>query len=388
MSATAARHPAWLATAWNIAWRAVIALGLIAFIALHLNLARVGMVLRHMVPGFAVAAALVMLLVGMITAAKWLVLLRALGIRAAPAEVLRLTYIAVAWNLALPGGESGNLVKAALLARQQRDAAGAVWASSLVDQLSLAVAQILVGIATLLLARFPPPHLGLWLGTSALLLAGILLVYALFLLPWRAAKVDAAIAALSRRLAIRRKNPPASVEDGTRNDTALARQGAAYLSRSRAIPRISRVIPRSGSSALSNNGVESRREWLAPLWQGLTRYRGHVGALAGAVALAALYYATIFLAYWLAAQGLGIAFGYADIAWILALAGIAALLPITVAGVGVRDGIIVYYLHERGVVLETALAFSFTVLALQIVLGLPGIVAHFIHPLPGQTQSA
>lgn len=324
-------RPAWRGTALNIAWRAAIAIALITFIALHLNLARAGAALRHIAPGYAVAAALVMVLVGLVAAAKWFVLLRALGIGVSVAEIVRLTYIAVTWNLALPGGESGNLVKAALLARQQKSAAGAVWASLLVDQVSLAVAQLIVGILTLLLARYPPPHLAVWLGTAGVILVSILLLYALFLLPLHTQRVDAAVAALSRWLTV----------------------GA--------------------------------REWLAPLWHGLTRYRGHLGALAGAVGLAGLYYATMFSAYWLAARGLGLPFGYPDIAWLLALAGIATLLPITVAGVGVREGIIVYFLQERGVAPTTALAFSFAVLALQIVLGLPGIVAHFIRATPAAT---
>jgi glycosyltransferase 2 family protein len=330
---TPSAAPTWRKTAIAIAWRALVAAALLAFIALHLDFVRVGAALRHMAPGFAIAAAGVMLLVGLLTAAKWYVLLRALSIRVPVVEVVRLTYIAVAWNLALPGGESGNLVKAGLLARQQPGAAGAVWASMLVDQLSLAVAQILVGVVTLLLAAHPPAHLGAWLSTSAILLAGILLFYALFLLPVRAGEVDVQIARLSRRLA----------------------------------------VPQRWRRA------ETEGEWLLPLWRGLTRYRGHIGSIVAAVGLAMCYYGTIFLAYWLAARGLGLAFSYPDIAWILALAGIAALLPITVAGVGVREGIIVYFLKDRGVAPETALAFSFSVLALQVVLGLPGILAHFIH---------
>ncbi len=348
MSATTTGEaPAWRKTALGIAWRSLVAAALITFIALHLDLTRVGAALQHIAPGFAVAAMAVMLLVGLITAAKWYILLRALRLRVPVGEVVRLTYIAVAWNLALPGGESGNLVKAALLARQQPGSAGAVWASMLIDQLSLSVAQLLVGVMTLLLAAHPPAHLDAWLGTAGVILAGVLLVYALFLLPIRAQQVDEAVARVSRRLAIpqRWRRAPLPSRDGEAPG-------------------------------------EEPGEWLAPLWRGLTRYRGHIGSLMAAVGLAMTYYGTIFLAYWLAARGLGITLDYPDIAWILALAGIAALLPITVAGVGVREGIIVYFLKERGIAPETALAFSLAVLALQVVLGTPGILAHFIHVAP------
>ena len=334
--------PAWARTTFAVGWRFLVAVGLIAFIASRLNLAKVGQALRHLSPGYALAAAAVMLLVGVITAAKWQVLLRALVIFVPFSEVTRLTYIAVTYNLVLPGGESGNLVKAALLARARPGAAGAVWASMLVDQVSLSVAQVLVGAITLLLARFPPAHVAVWLGGCFVIFCGTLLFYALFLMPFRTAQVDAALARLSRTVAI----------------PARFRRGAST----------------------------TPGEWLAPLWGGLTRYRGHSAALAAAVGLAAAYYATIFLAYWLAARGLGIGLPYPDIAWIMALAGIAALLPITVAGVGVRDGIIVYFLKERGVAAEQALAFSLTVLALQVVLGAPGIVAQFLRAAPPATE--
>jgi len=362
--ATSSAVPTWRKTAIAIVWRVGVAAALLTFIALHLDFARVGTALRHMVPGFAVAASVVMLLVGLLTAAKWYVLLRALSIRVPVVEVVRLTYIAVAWNLALPGGESGNLVKAGLLARQQRGAAGAVWASMLVDQLSLSVAQILVGMVTLLLAVHPPAHLGAWLSTSGILLVGILLFYALFLLPVRTSEVDAIIVRLSRRLAVPQR--------WRRAETGEGNQVAQGQGNHKGLP-----LQAGGVGVPTMPG-----EWLFPLWRGLTRYRGHIASIVAAVSLAMCYYGTIFLAYWLAARGLGIAFSYADIAWILALAGIAALLPITVAGVGVREGIIVYFLKERGIMPETALAFSFAVLALQVVLGLPGILAHFIHAPP------
>jgi uncharacterized protein (TIRG00374 family) len=335
--------PAWVRTAFNIGWRVAVGIALLAFILSRLNPAKVGAALRHMAPLNALGAVVLMLLVGIITAAKWQVLLRGLAIRVPFVEVARLTYIAVTYNLVLPGGETGNVVKAALLARTRPTAAGGVWASMLVDQVSLSVAQVLVGAVTLLLAQLPPPHVAVWLAACGFIFVGTLLFYALFLMPWRTAQVDAAVTRLSRALAV-----------------------PAWLRREERLAE-------SPAQASLNRG-----EWLAPLWRGLIQYRGHIAALATAIGVAAAYYATIFLAYWLAARGLGIGFGYADVAWIMALAGIAALLPITPAGVGVRDGIIVYFLGQRGVANEAALAFSLSVLALQVVLGTPGIVLQFL----------
>ncbi len=355
--------PPWARTALNLGWRVAVGIALLAFIASRLDPAKVGRALRHLAPANAIAAALLMLLVGVITAAKWQVLLRGLAIRVPFVETARLTYIAVTYNLVLPGGETGNLVKAALLARARPGMAGAVWASMLVDQVSLSVAQVLVGATTLLLARRPPPHVGVWLIACLVIFVGTLLFYALFLTPWRTAQVDAAVMRLSRALAI-----------------------PAWLRRGRETTKTNTKAGKTSKGRKQGEAVAS--EWLAPLWGGLTRYRGHMDALALAVGVAAIYYATIFLAYWLAARGLGIGLGYADVAWIMALAGIAALLPLTPAGVGVRDGIIVYFLGQRSVANEQALAFSLTVLALQVVLGAPGIVLQFVGGVRGTRGTA
>jgi uncharacterized membrane protein YbhN (UPF0104 family) len=121
--------------------------------------------------------------------------------------------------------------------------------------------------------------------------------------------------------------------------------------------------------------IHAPGEWLAPLWSSLTRYRGKIPALLAAIGIAVVYYNVIFCAYWLAAIGLGLPFGYPDIAWVTALAGIAALVPITIAGAGVREGIIVYFLKQHGTAQATALTFSLSVLVLNVILGLPGLIA-------------
>ena len=338
-------------TALNIGGRVAVGVVILGIIVSRSNLQAVGHAASQMAPGLAAGAAVCMLLVAMITAAKWLILLRALHIPVATAEVVRLTYIAVTWNLALPGGESGNLVKAVLLARQQPRLAGAVWASMLVDQFSLAAAQLLVAFSTLLLAQHPPPGQSVWFSVILGGVVAIGAIYALFLLPLPTVRLDRAVVRLSRTLAA----PP-------------------WLRRLAAGPEP--VVPTEVQALEAAEQPQHQPgEWLAPLWSGLIRYRRHAGALFGAMGVAVLYYGMIFLAYWLAARGLGLPYGYADIAWVTALAGIAALLPITVAGAGVREGIIVFFLTQHGTSAEAALTFSLAVLALNIVLGIPGLFA-------------
>lgn len=344
--------PRWAGRLVSIGGRVAVAVVLLWLILSRVDLRKVGAAFGALAPGLAVAACAVMLLVGIVTGAKWLVLLRALDIPVTAATALRLTYIAVTWNLVLPGGESGNLVKAALLARQRPGMAGAVWASMLVDQVALAAAQSIVAVVTLLLATRQPDNLFVWLIAAGIILVGVSLIYAAFLLPIATQRVDAFMAHLSHWLAV-----PAW----------LRRRSAARDAGVAATPAVpDPAIP-----------PHAPGEWLEPLWLGLTRYRGHVGSIVASIGLAILYYAVIFLAYWLAARGLGIAFSYADIAWVTAFAGIAALLPITIAGAGVREGVITVFLTAHGVAPSLALAFSFAVFALQVVLGIPGVILQF-----------
>jgi glycosyltransferase 2 family protein len=338
----------------SIGGRVLIACALLAFILLRVDLATVGQTLQHIHPILAVSAIIVMLLVGLFTAAKWLVLLRALQIDASARTVIRLTYIAVTWNLALPGGESGNLVKAALLARQKPGAAGRVWASMLIDQAALVAAELLVGMVTLTLAQTAPSNLSTW---RTVIMIGLLLViclYAAFLLPIAPSRIDGLVRRISRALAV-----PSWLRRLIIRAEAANPEQVAEL-----------------TNAESPGHLPG--EWIDPLWQGLIRYRGHISSIIAAIGLAVLYYGTIFTAYWLAALGLDLPFGYADIAWVTALAGIIALLPITIAGAGVREGIITYFLGGHGVDTARIVAFSLTVLMLNILLGMPGVVMQMI----------
>lgn len=341
--------PGWLRTSAGIAGRLLIAGALLDLIFTRIPLAATGQVLITIQPLYALTAAGVMLVVAIFAAAKWHILLRALSTSVSFRTILRLTYIAVTWNLALPGGESGNLVKAGILAHQRRNEAGSIWASMLIDQVSLAAAQFIMAFFTLALATYPPPNVTFWLTVSALGLTGLATIYALFLLPIARTHVDNFISRISRLLAV----PNWLRRTFIRAEAAPEEDVAEF---------VATQMPRHRPG-----------EWLAPLWFALRRYQGHLPALLGGIGYAILYYAAIFSAYWLASLGLGLPFNYADIAWVTALAGIASLLPITFAGVGVREGIITYFFQQRGIAAPTALAFSLAVLILNIVLGLPGI---------------
>jgi uncharacterized membrane protein YbhN (UPF0104 family) len=136
--------PSWLRNALLIVGRLAIAALLLVIILSKVKISSVGNILQAIDPFLILAATILILTVGAINAMKWYVLLQALRVETGYGSVARLTYIAVAWNLALPGSESGNLIKAAILARRRPNSASAIWASMLVDQITLVTAQSIV----------------------------------------------------------------------------------------------------------------------------------------------------------------------------------------------------------------------------------------------------
>ncbi len=69
---------------------------------------------------------------------------------------------------------------------------------------------------------------------------------------------------------------------------------------------------------------------------------------------------------WLLSNGLGISVSATDYCWIFAVVSIALLLPVTIAGLGVREGTFIGIMALLGVRNEQALALSFSFLAIQI----------------------
>ena len=83
--------------------------------------------------------------------------------------------------------------------------------------------------------------------------------------------------------------------------------------------------------------------------------------------ITAAVWALHFWALFLVAQALGIQLPILDIAGVLALAALAAAMPVSILGVGTRDGALVVLMSWYGVAAERAVALSFAILALLLV---------------------
>ncbi len=294
------------------------------------------------VTGWPLIAAAGCYLVAILAASfKWRELLREQGIRVGILRVLRLTYIALFYNLILPGQESGNAVKAVLLGRSSRKA-NKVWASVLVDQVMVFLATAIITVVGLLLN----PHLPdwpIWLGVACFFLVGALGVQALFLSRRVSEPLDRVLRPLSRRLRVPWK---------CKGHGALA-------------------------EALQP-GDPLPGEWLTPLWDGLRSYQTTWHRLGYVLALSLVYQLALVATAYQFALGLGLHVSFLNLAWVMTLVSMAQALPISIAGVGTRDSTLIYFLGVLGVVSGAALQLSLSLLALNFLMGLPGAVIQFI----------
>ena len=74
----------------------------------------------------------------------------------------------------------------------------------------------------------------------------------------------------------------------------------------------------------------------------------------------------------LVADLFGINVSYLQLLWVVAIVSLAQSLPISIAGLGVREGVYVYLLHQLGVSTSMALALSLVIFAMQVAMALTG----------------
>ncbi|HEY7350437.1 MAG TPA: lysylphosphatidylglycerol synthase transmembrane domain-containing protein [Ktedonobacterales bacterium] len=282
-----------------------------------------------------------------VAAVKYRLLLHAQAVPIGLLRVWQFNAIAGFYGLVLPGTESGNAVKALLLGRVTRRSAG-VWAAMLADQLSLLLAFALIAFTGVTFVSTDVELAGrrAWIGGASLALAGALCLHALFLIP--------PFAALIQRL----------------------------------LRPISRLLRWRGRRAATSETSAQEEGWLARFWHGMAGYQHHLQTLVLCLLCSVSYQGLLVLAAYQFALGLGIEVSYLNLLWIMTLISTSQALPITFAGIGVRDVALTYLLGGLGVPGTQAIALSFAVLALNVTLGLPGSILQIFLPAAPPTGSA
>jgi uncharacterized membrane protein YbhN (UPF0104 family) len=255
---------------------------------------------------------------------KWQLLLGEEGPAGKYLHLLKLNFISLFYNLALPGQVAGEVVKGVRLAQMGIDGRRAA-VSVIVDRTTSLLALLALGMMGLALA---PPVLG----------------NDVDLLPWLVG-ITVVLGLVTVALV---------------TGSGLGALGGLPLREGGILHRLSLQM-----QMLAENS------------------RGWRTLLAGML-LAVLFQLGSVATNYVLCLALGISVSYMQLLWVVAAASLLQSLPISIAGVGVREGAYVYILSTQGVDAAGALALSLLVFGIQVLLALVGGVAHLL----GSTQSS
>lgn len=108
------------------------------------------------------------------------------------------------------------------------------------------------------------------------------------------------------------------------------------------------------------------------VYEALQRYRRHRKSLGQALALSLVFQAMVIYSYFLGASALGLAVPLASFFLLVPVIIVIAMVPVSLGGLGVREGAAVYFFGKMGVEPTSALAMSLTWFLLVILASLPG----------------
>jgi uncharacterized protein (TIRG00374 family) len=129
------------------------------------------------------------------------------------------------------------------------------------------------------------------------------------------------------------------------------------------------------SGLLRGIGLTRFQVKLQGMVEALHRYRGHHRALSQALLLSALLQGLIILTYYLIGTGLNLGVPIAYFFLYVPLITFVAMLPVSVAGLGVREGGAVYFFAKVGVDAATALSMSLAWFSLTLIVSSLGGLA-------------
>ncbi|MFN2607285.1 MAG: lysylphosphatidylglycerol synthase transmembrane domain-containing protein [Acidimicrobiales bacterium] len=122
-------------------------------------------------------------------------------------------------------------------------------------------------------------------------------------------------------------------------------------------------------------GHESWLRFVGAVHLGLDRMRRRPAAAAGALGLAVVYQLTVVVAAVAAAHALGIDVGWVPMLAFVPVVAIAQVVPLSVGGLGLREGALVLLLHPLGVAASKATALGLLLYGINLVVSLLGAPA-------------
>lgn len=127
--------------------------------------------------------------------------------------------------------------------------------------------------------------------------------------------------------------------------------------------RISNLLERVALNTITKNVVEKFVKFL----HSIKKFRNlSISDFYYLLILSLLPHLVGVLAFTAIGQAMGLQLSFWDWGWMRSIIILVTMLPVSLAGLGVRDGMIIYLLHQFSVSVDTAWAVSFLVLAVTV----------------------
>lgn len=303
---------------WRWALKVAVSAGLLGWLLGRSDLSQIWAGVGRLDALVVVGAAGIYFAAVVLAAIKWRLLLAEYPVWTLAA----VTVIGNFYSIVLPGQIAGEIVKAYRLGKGRADAER-IAASVVVDKFTGLLALVTLGVAGINLTalRIPEPIV---IGLTALLLAGFALMMSL-------------------------------------------RLGFMYAFARSACEAAGQVVP-------------SRLSIPAHLFLFMDSWRDFIGrplTVAASIALGLTLQSLYIVVMVIIAAEIGIELKMADWLWIFAVVSVAVLLPLSLGGIGIREGAFVGVLGYLRIPVELALALSLTIFALQILVASAGAILDF-----------
>ena len=126
------------------------------------------------------------------------------------------------------------------------------------------------------------------------------------------------------------------------------------------------------------HSTEGWRRFTGAVHLGLDKFRRHPALALEILTTSFAYQLTVMLASFFAADALGLGLSWTAILAFMPAVAIVQVLPITIGGLGVREGALVLFLHPLGISTQHAIAFGLMVYGINLVVSLLGAPAFAI----------
>lgn len=300
--------------------KGIISLTAILFILNRINLDEFAKVFFSASLPLFLLAFLFAVFVWVINTHKWQLLLLTLEVRYNFNKLLKLNFVALYYSLFLPGQVSGEVVKGLKLIRANKEDAHNILTSILMDRITGLFTLVLIALLGLVVASSPGADHQLKL-LVVIVLLGLTLFFLLIL--------NNRIAVLLKRL-----NLPVFMTANLRRHLYLT-------------------------------------------WEAFRSYKKDLSSLGKVFGYSLLFQLLATFINYLVCLSVGVAISFLALLWIVATVSLLQMLPISISGIGVREGLFVFLFGQYGVCAPEALAVSIMIFAIQVLSGLIGGILEF-----------